>query len=433
MSLKANEDSVALSLQVELEDNGEIIDSSIQVMPSTIRVAYRLTYEDVDEMLADGVAYSEEWQIGALFHAAEKRRKWRMENGSSESFIPTQIPRYSLKFVGGNAESPNLSGLNLNVEISHNTGKNFSSSVVDGDRQTEENPVSSAMLLVTEMMILAGEAIGKWKLHCEQQEIGHSSSIDPLELPFRSQPAPGTSFRTSNAVTDSGTNTVSDYRSRSREKRIMEGLLENNVGSGYCHAWYARRFLSPVSVSPKPRPHWGLGIQLYCQWTSPIRRYSDFHVHSEVKRFIRRQALSKLLDSNETVPTELFGHEVSSDLDGVNLDLNHLRNPQDKNSTFFFVASYKPRRARMLQRNSEQYWALEYIRRVWEHNKATTLTALVLGCTNPSRRQYAIYLSEFGLEWKYISPVGLQAGSTFTVSVANVLPRNGQLHIVRVS
>lgn len=62
-----------------------------------------------------------------------------------------------------------------------------------------------------------------------------------------------------------------DFRSRLREKSIMEDLLRNDIGGGYCHAWYARRFFSPAQVAESPSPHSGLGIKCYTQLTSPIR------------------------------------------------------------------------------------------------------------------------------------------------------------------
>jgi hypothetical protein len=88
--------------------------------------------------------------------------------------------------------------------------------------------------------------------------------------------------------------------------------------------------------------------------------------------------------------------------------------------------------ARRLQRASERYWMLEYVRRLKESNPSKKFQVLVLGCTNPARRQYAIYVYELGLEWKYISPVGsLQAGTKFSVKISNVLPHNGQLTFTR--
>jgi hypothetical protein len=67
-------------------------------------------------------------------------------------------------------------------------------------------------------------------------------------------------------------------------------------------------------------------------------------------------------------------------------------------------------------------------------DQGKTFQALVLGCTNPSRRQYAIYIHELGFECTYLSSVGyLQAGTCFQIMVANVLPRNGQVTFTRTA
>lgn len=158
MSLKANKDVCALSLGVELNEDGSIIDSSLVVTPSIVSVDYRLTYEEADEMLEEGIAFSEEWQLGALLTAATKRREFRMSKGSSEAFVPNQIPKYSISLYNkGNSDEVEIS---VNVEVSHNAGKNQSSVDIFGSDSRsslyEQEPVSASNTLVTEMMILAG-------------------------------------------------------------------------------------------------------------------------------------------------------------------------------------------------------------------------------------------------------------------------------------
>lgn len=213
MSLKANQDACALSLGVELAEDGSIIDSSIIVVPSQVCVTYRLTYDEVDEMLEDGIAYSEEWELGSLYSAALLRRNFRVSNGSAESFVPTQIPQFSMSTFKDKSALHDT-GVALNIQVSHNGGKNQSSTSEDINeaKLSYAAPVSAASMLVTEMMILAGEAIGKWKV--EQEKDPENLAVNnSVRLPFRTQPKP-------------------DYRSRVREKSIMMDLLAHNVGGG---------------------------------------------------------------------------------------------------------------------------------------------------------------------------------------------------------
>eukprot|EP00980_Cylindrotheca_fusiformis_P006496 scaffold1378_cov137-Cylindrotheca_fusiformis.AAC.9 len=221
MSLTANKERSSLSLGVELASDGSIVDSSIMATTSTIRVSYRLTYDDVDEMLEDGIAYSEEWELGALYSAALQRREYRISNGSAESFIPTQIPQFSMSTYR-DSNAPSDTGIALKIQVSHNGGKN--QSVVSAGSKDDDRifaaPVSAASMLVTgtvfvemllrrtdnsrltilatpfeEMMILAGEAMGKFKIReddsmCVRGENG-IQSLNSLRLPYRSQPKTG--------------------------------------------------------------------------------------------------------------------------------------------------------------------------------------------------------------------------------------------------
>lgn len=169
MSLSPNIEKCALSLGVELEPDGSIIDSSILVTASTIKVSYRLTYDDVDEMLEDGIAYNEESEIGDLYVAAISRREYRIRNGSAESFIPTQIPQYSMSTYL-DTEAHNKIGLALNIQVSHNGGKN--QSMVDYDAKTSStayaSPVSAASTLVTGTMMLCSSNNVCFRIHLSQ-------------------------------------------------------------------------------------------------------------------------------------------------------------------------------------------------------------------------------------------------------------------------
>lgn len=199
MSLKANNNVYALSIGVELNSDGSIDASSLVLTPSLIRVSYRLSYDEVDEMLEEGVGYSEEWQLGAMLAAATKRRNYRMKNGSSEAMVPSPIP-YSTVSTVPDENEPDGVGIKVNVEVSHNAGKNQTANAEEDAGQTENEfaaPVSPSFMLVTEMMIVAGEALGKWKMKMEEEQPestnGDNSRIHNVpKLPFRGQSKPGT-------------------------------------------------------------------------------------------------------------------------------------------------------------------------------------------------------------------------------------------------
>ena len=89
----------------------------------------------------------------------------------------------------------------MTVQVSHNAAKNKTAIAEDVAASSIapsviEEPVSSAYLLVTECMIIAGEAIGHWKAAIDLEEETKSQPesfkfANGLRLPFRSQRKPG--------------------------------------------------------------------------------------------------------------------------------------------------------------------------------------------------------------------------------------------------
>ncbi len=139
MSLQQGQTCCALSFGVILHPSGEIAD--FQITASWVRPTYRLTYEDVDELLHLQVAG--EGELAHLYQWAERRLHWRLAQGA----IQIQMPEAAIKVTGDQV-----------------------------DVQVQSH--SPARFLVAEMMILAGEVTARYA-----QTAG-------LAMPFRSQPQP---------------------------------------------------------------------------------------------------------------------------------------------------------------------------------------------------------------------------------------------------
>jgi hypothetical protein len=149
--------------------------------------------------------------------------------------IPQAIPQSSVT-VHEDATEPDGIGITVAVDLSHNQGFNRTaemSNMSDGATQggVVNTAISDSNLLVTEMMILAGEALGKWKVRVDKEPLTFCGRYENLlNLPFRSQPKP-------------------DFWAREKDFKILQDLLQYK--HGYCHAWFARRFLSPVEIGPE--------------------------------------------------------------------------------------------------------------------------------------------------------------------------------------
>ncbi|MGP1386694.1 MAG: ribonuclease catalytic domain-containing protein [Thainema sp.] len=140
MSLVQGKECCALSFGVILDEAGAISDYSIQT--SIVKPTYRLTYEDVDEILQLGVRAEPE--LEALSNWATQRQSWRGTQGA----ISIRMPETSIK-VDSDDE--------ISIELLDN---------------------SPARQLVAEMMILAGEAAASY------------AQEHQIPIPFRNQPQP---------------------------------------------------------------------------------------------------------------------------------------------------------------------------------------------------------------------------------------------------
>jgi exoribonuclease II len=139
MSLLQGQVCTALSFGVVLNETGAVQDYIIH--PSLVKPTYRLTYEDVDEMLEMGI--QAEPELEAIATWAKRRQAWRELQGA----ISIHMPESSIK-------------------------------VHDDEITIHVLDDSPARDLVAEMMILAGEIAG------------HYGQTHNLPLPFRGQSQP---------------------------------------------------------------------------------------------------------------------------------------------------------------------------------------------------------------------------------------------------
>ncbi|MEB3340605.1 ribonuclease R family protein [Okeania sp.] len=141
MSLIQGQNCSALSFGIILDETGAVIDYTIH--PTLIKPTYRLTYDDVDEMLQLKIKLEPE--IHALNDWAKQRFKWRQSQGSISIYMPESVIKVK------------------------NEGEEITVELLDD---------SPSRQLVAEMMIMAGEVGAKY---------GQEHN---LPLPYRSQPQP---------------------------------------------------------------------------------------------------------------------------------------------------------------------------------------------------------------------------------------------------
>ncbi len=139
MSLVQGRVCCALSFGVILDETGAIADYSIHA--SQIKTTYRLTYEDVDEMLELGV--QAESELEAIANWAKRRLVWRHSQGA----ISINMPESTIKVQDDK----------ITIDVMYD---------------------SRSRQLVAEMMILAGEVAARY------------GQAHNLPIPFRNQSQP---------------------------------------------------------------------------------------------------------------------------------------------------------------------------------------------------------------------------------------------------
>lgn len=313
MSLVQAQVCCALSFGVILDDAGAV--QSYKIHSTRIKPTYRLTYEDVDEMLELGV--EAEPELLAIAAAAERRRAWRHAQGA----ITINMPEASIK----------VSGEEIDIAVIHD---------------------SLARDLVAEMMILAGEVAARFG-----QDQG-------LALPFRSQTQP--------------------------ELPPEEDLFCLPVGPVRDCA--IRRCMPRSEVGTTPGRHASLGLDAYSQVTSPIRRYADLLSHFQIKAHLRG--------------------------DPPPFTLETLKELIASGSTSAYEAT-------LVERQTNRYWSLEYLRRhpqqVWD--------GVLLRWLREHEGLGLVLLEELGLELAMRFRRTVQLGEALKIQVTHADPRQDTIQL----
>jgi exoribonuclease-2 len=67
----------------------------------------------------------------------------------------------------------------------------------------------------------------------------------------------------------------------------QEADMPPDTTGGFAGSWQMRRSMKPRILSTKPGLHQGLGLDIYTQVTSPLRRYTDLLAHIQIRLFLR--------------------------------------------------------------------------------------------------------------------------------------------------
>jgi len=151
-----------------------------------------------------------------------------------------------------------------------------------------------------------------------------------------------------------------------------------------------RRLLKPSSLSLQPGAHSGLGLGVYTQFSSPLRRFADL-------------VMQRQLDAH----------------------LNDEKLPYDQEELFKVLATAEQtaREAKGLEIEAKKRWFVVYLKQQWQGKE---LTALVLDAVKGG---YKVELQPWGAEAFMSGPGHLQAGDKVTTQIDKLRPKAGQIRL----
>jgi ribonuclease R len=266
-SLLPDQDRYALTAIVDLDKQGDI--ERFRVVESVIRVAAKLTYEDVAITLGmvEGVAanpHTAEFKsdLRLLNDLAKKLRKTRMRRGALDLDLPE--PR---------------------VTLDPETGR-----PVAITRRAKNPGIQGAYQMVEELMLLANERVARWLSGRKSPAVYRvHAPPDPERLEQLAIVAQrlGVPFEADTLDSPLG---VSRWLKRAA-KHALAVVLESLLLRSLKQAQY-----DVINVG-----HFGLASECYVHFTSPIRRYPDLLVHRIVKHLLRGGRVLKDPDAIESL------------------------------------------------------------------------------------------------------------------------------------
>ncbi|MGA1874522.1 MAG: ribonuclease R [bacterium] len=312
-SLKAGVDRLAFSLSLDFDADSQLIDYSLT--PSIINSNERMTYTMVRDILTHQTAVPSEHvylqpTLEAMGTLAAKLRAQRMMNGSIDFDLPE--PEVILDLRGG-------------VQ-----------SIIRAERNIAHN-------LIEEFMLTANQVVAR---HMEKLKIpfiyrvhDYPEEADILNFLEFLHGLGWESTSRGDAAKEKTKRAESTDRSRKKlEHTDLQGILNYFQGrpeEGVV-SFLLLRTMRRARYSIQNVGHFGLALEQYTHFTSPIRRYPDLVVHRLLKKVLRGKTEELLQDKD--LPEKLavianhssMRERIAEEAERKIIDIKRTRYMQDK-------------------------------------------------------------------------------------------------------
>ena len=258
-SLNGGVDRYALSAMVSLDRAGNIL--GCELVESVINSSVRGVYSEVNDILEKG-----------------ENSSYNEKYSSVKSTLDNMIELYRV------LEKKSAARGALELESSEAKiildDKGHPIDIVKRERGESER-------MIEQFMLCANEAVATW-LHWQSMPCVYRIHEDP-----NSEKIQSFSVFVHNLGIDVSPLRKKQLHSSSLQK-IMSDAKEKELSSVVSNVML--RSLAKAKYSASNSGHFGLAIDLYCHFTSPIRRYPDLTVHRIVKTILHGKAEGAVLD-----------------------------------------------------------------------------------------------------------------------------------------
>lgn len=268
-SLNEGVDRLTKTVEIVIDLDGNVIEEKTKIYYSYINSKKAMTYEDVNKLLEEGKmpngyeSFAEELYL--LYYLSELRNKKRREEGNIEFSSSDTVIRNE-----------------------------------ENDLKFEEVHQHAAEKMIENCMIIANEQVAKTYFELELPFISRNHEephLDSLVFKLRKLISEGlcgsdAAYLIKKAEKKSLTPYDLDNFLRKYKNTPVEEILSVDILTCMSKAFY----------SPEPLGHYGLGLEYYTHFTSPIRRITDLIIHRLIDKY-EKQKLQK--QELETIKTEL--------------------------------------------------------------------------------------------------------------------------------
>jgi exoribonuclease-2 len=254
---------------------------SIEVSSGDINYLYVHVADPAASIAFNSLAEKEARARGATFYLPE---------GAVRMLAEESIPLFALGITEKSQAltfkmTIDKNGAVIDTEIYPSVLKVKKLAYEEADREMETNPALCALFNLAQKIHNRRTAQGAVNIELPNVHIAIDNGIVNIE--------PVIEYRSSFIVKEcmiaagEGAGTWAASRGLAFPYISQEVELQGKALSGFAGSMQLRRCMRPRMLSVKPGRHQGLGLEIYTQVTSPLRRYTDLLAHIQIRAFLR--------------------------------------------------------------------------------------------------------------------------------------------------